>query len=277
MLSINAYVNLGNVVVSWSADPEIPKARITVNFPNGGQSVANYSNVTNVNTTTIPIPPGNIGQITVIGQSVCDESTGFYSQFSNTVSVTNGGGTNPIPGAFVVGNNINTLCNGSATTLYTDGVFAIGKILYSDSSLNTPISGYSYVAVTGGEIIYTVHTTTGEVLANSGDRCGVNIVNQIPSDNYQINSVSNIPGFTLTSPVITSSQYVGKRTQSAFSAAIQIDVTSTNVINTKALLLKNMAIVDCKDMSGNATYTFATQSFLPTDSISIYIQPGTCT
>lgn len=85
LISISAEVIAGNMVISYLAPSQAPKVRMTVNFPNGGSSVANYVN--NGNNIVVALPPNLPGSYTVAGQSVCDESSGFYSAFSNLVTV----------------------------------------------------------------------------------------------------------------------------------------------------------------------------------------------
>lgn len=85
LLSMNAVLTSGNIVVSYLAPSQVPKVRITVNYPNGGSSVANYVN--DGNPVVVPVPAGVTGQFTVLGQSVCDESSGFFSAFSPQVTV----------------------------------------------------------------------------------------------------------------------------------------------------------------------------------------------
>lgn len=86
LLSINASIDSGNLIVQYLAPSEVPKVRITVGYPNGGSFVANYVN--NGNNIVIALPPNLDGDYTVIGQSVCDEDSGFYSPFSSQVVVT---------------------------------------------------------------------------------------------------------------------------------------------------------------------------------------------
>jgi hypothetical protein len=85
LISINAVLTSGNIVVSYLAPSSAPKVRITVNFPNGGSSVANYVN--DGNNIVIPVPPGVTGTFTVSGQTVCDEGSSFFSAFSSQVTV----------------------------------------------------------------------------------------------------------------------------------------------------------------------------------------------
>lgn len=86
LISITATIQAGVLIVSYLAPSSVPKVRITVGFPNGGSSVANYVN----NGVDIPIAIPNLtGDFTVSGQSVCDETTNFYSPPSAQATVTN--------------------------------------------------------------------------------------------------------------------------------------------------------------------------------------------
>jgi hypothetical protein len=86
LISINAVITSGNIVVSYLAPSTAPKVRITVNYPNGGSFVANFVN--NGNNIVIPLPAGQTGTFLVAGQTVCDEVSGFYSAFSSQVALT---------------------------------------------------------------------------------------------------------------------------------------------------------------------------------------------
>lgn len=86
LISINAYITSGNLVTEYQAPSQVPKVRITVNYPNGGSSIANYVN--NGNNITIPLPSNVFGDFQISGQSICDESSGFYSPPSSSVTVT---------------------------------------------------------------------------------------------------------------------------------------------------------------------------------------------
>lgn len=85
LISISAYIDGTNLIVSYLAPSEAPKVRITVNYPNGGSFTGNYVN--NGNDIAIALPPNLYGDFSVLGQSVCDEDSGFFSPFSNQVVV----------------------------------------------------------------------------------------------------------------------------------------------------------------------------------------------
>lgn len=86
LIAIHASITGNVIVVTYTAPPSAPKVRITVNYPNGGSTVANYVN--NGNPISIGIP-AITGDFTVSGQTVCDEGSGFYSPPSSIVTVTN--------------------------------------------------------------------------------------------------------------------------------------------------------------------------------------------
>lgn len=86
VISINAYLDGNNIIVQYLAPSDATKVRITVSYPNGGSYTANYVN--NGNDIPIALPNGVYGDFTVTGQSVCDESSGFYSPPSSQVVVT---------------------------------------------------------------------------------------------------------------------------------------------------------------------------------------------
>lgn len=88
LVSINAYLSGDTIVVQYLAPPDVPKVRITINYPNGGSYTANYVN--NGNDIPIAIPSNLEGDFLVFGQSVCDEGSGFFSPLSSQVTVTKG-------------------------------------------------------------------------------------------------------------------------------------------------------------------------------------------
>ena len=85
LIAINAVLNSGNIVISYLAPSQVPKVRMTVNYPNGGSFVANYVN--DGNNIVIPVPSGLTGTFTIAAQSVCDEASSFFSAFSSQVTI----------------------------------------------------------------------------------------------------------------------------------------------------------------------------------------------
>lgn len=164
LTSISARINSGNIIVSYSAPATAPKVRITVSYPNGGSSVANYVN--NGSDIVIPIPAGLIGQFLIQGQSVCDETTGFYSGFSSTASVNI---FQPVAGSYLAGASSSNVCNNSPQTFYTNGPFIQGITLFTDINLSNVATGYNFIVF--NTVMYAVDPITGIVGAATGISC----------------------------------------------------------------------------------------------------------
>jgi hypothetical protein len=138
LISINAVLNSGNIVVSYLAPSQAPKVRITVNYPNGGSFIANYVN--DGNNIVIALPVGQTGLFTVSGQSVCDEGSGFYSAPSTSISLTVTA-FNVTINNFAPGIVINTVTGISG--------FTLGSLLnYGDTGTGSHIAFYGDIAVT---------------------------------------------------------------------------------------------------------------------------------
>lgn len=78
------------------------------------------------------------------------------------------GGT---PGTYSLGGAIPDICSNLPTTLYTSGAFAVGKILYTDSALTSPVTGFIYVLNLSDNKIYNLNTSTGLVGADTTSTC----------------------------------------------------------------------------------------------------------
>lgn len=167
LISISAVVSGSVIVITYLAPPTAPKVRLTVNFPNGGNFTANYVN--DGNPVSIGIPPGVFGNYSVSGQSVCDETSGFYSTPSGTVNVPV---NTVISGSAQLGNTSGAACSAGITAVYTSGTFVTGDTIYLNSGLNSPVVGFIYVLI--GGIIYNLNSTTGVLGTNSGLSCSVN-------------------------------------------------------------------------------------------------------
>lgn len=114
LVSINAYIQSDNLVVEYLAPSSVPKVRISVDYPNGFQHVANYVN--DGNDIVIALPTSVNGDFFIYGQSVCDEASEFYSPASNIGSVTR----NSSPTITQV-SNTDTGPGGTTTQIFTIG------------------------------------------------------------------------------------------------------------------------------------------------------------
>lgn len=105
--------------------------------------------------------------ITINGHNIfgLNVSTGVVGTDTGT-SCSNG-----VSGTYLLGNDSVTVCGGTTTTLYTNGVFtgASGNVIYTDPSLTNPQTGYSYVVYSN--TIYTINSVTGAITGNTGLSC----------------------------------------------------------------------------------------------------------
>lgn len=78
---------------------------------------------------------------------------------------------NGTPGTYVLGNNTGTICGLTPLTLYTNGAFGVGVVLFQDMALTMPQTGFSYVVNQATNIIYNLNSSTGAVGSSTGLNC----------------------------------------------------------------------------------------------------------
>lgn len=78
--------------------------------------------------------------------------------------------TTGTPAKYRVNNVLANICGVADFDGYTNGAFGIGKILYADIALTTPITGYAYVEYEN-DIIYSLNSVTGQIGASTGLTC----------------------------------------------------------------------------------------------------------
>jgi hypothetical protein len=86
LISVNAYINGGNLIIQYVAPSDVPQVRFTVSYPNGGSTIRQVVN--DGNDVAVALPSNLYGDFSVSGQSVCDPDTGFYSEASTQVTVS---------------------------------------------------------------------------------------------------------------------------------------------------------------------------------------------
>lgn len=102
--TFNAIVEGNIITVTYVAPGDVPKVRLSINYPNGGSFSQLYTNGSNNSTIQVPLPTGLSGDISVYMQSVCDEESGFYSPISQPVIIT----YNP---PVVINSSLEVLCD----------------------------------------------------------------------------------------------------------------------------------------------------------------------
>lgn len=73
-------------------------------------------------------------------------------------------------GTFRLDNVLANICGDSGITLYSSAPFASGVVMYTNSSLSTLVTGFSYIAPSTGEI-FNINSSTGLVGADTGSNC----------------------------------------------------------------------------------------------------------
>jgi len=130
--------------------------------------------------------PFGIGQIVytdvaltvpLAGYSYISDNTGdIFTINSSTGEVTANTGTsctNGVANEACYTNNL-SLCGGCAadTYVYTNGALSVGGTVYTDVSLTTPLTGYSYLTDGATSKIYTLNSITGVITGDTGLLCG---------------------------------------------------------------------------------------------------------
>ena len=138
--------------------------------------VTGYGYVSDVNTGKVYTVDNATGEVLTDTGSTCNTGT---------------------PNNFKLGSSTGSICASSDVVLYTDGTFAVGKTLYMDSSLTTPVTGYSYTVY--NNIIFNLNTSTGVIGSSTGLAC---VSNATLTINYNagewIASLDNVLPFNLT-------------------------------------------------------------------------------
>lgn len=68
-------------------------------------------------------------------------------------------------------NNVSTICGEFANDVYTAGTWGTGTTVYTDASLTTPLTGYTYIVETSAGVIYNINPSTGVIGSDTGLNC----------------------------------------------------------------------------------------------------------
>lgn len=181
-------------------------------------------------------------------------------------------------GTYGLANTAPATCSAAPQTLYTNGVFAVGGILYQDSALTTPVVGFSFVVQLATNHIFALNNATGQIGADTGTACSGNTVNMTSSmAGCQLTNVTGITGFTPSPafPLNPGGNIVG--IHSGFTGAIACTITGNPIINPSNIsLYKNGVLMQCITVTGPGTFTFSSFSYLVTDLINISLNTGHC-
>jgi hypothetical protein len=110
--------------------------------------VTGESYISNINTGKIYTLDSGTGKILTDTGNTCN--TGVASNYK-------------------LGSSTGSICASSSVVLYTNGAFAVGKTLYMDSALTTPVTGYSYTVY--NDVIFALNSGTGVIGSSTGLSC----------------------------------------------------------------------------------------------------------
>lgn len=189
---------------------------------------------------------------------------------------------NGISGTYILGNDTGTICGLGPVTLYTDGAFAIGKILYVDESLVTPQTAFSYVV--HDNQIYNKSNVTGEVLSSTGLACSGSLGTLVSSNCGFGNSISqirfngNVVGVSGGYPVNEGSTRSMTISAPALGGTLAIDITGhTGGTNSRIEIYDSNNNFSCTPIGANGTYNFANVDIIEGDAFTITIMcAGNC-
>lgn len=181
-------------------------------------------------------------------------------------------------GTYILGNSTATICSGIPQTLYTNGPFGVGGVLYQDSALTTPVTGNSYVVQISTQTIYNLNNATGVIVSSTGLSCiaTVNLHDESSATSFTsvvINSISiAVPGGFPTAhganlngtsgQIGTYSVQVG---WSTVDASICITITGSDGSS------QSQSIT-----ASSGTHTFAGVVVNNTSPVQIVVTAGTC-
>lgn len=146
------YMICGNSPVTYYTGS--PLAVGVIVYTNAGLTtpLTGYSYIVDYNTGTIYTINPSTGAITADTGNSCSTGVANNARVSNLIG---------------------SVCKAVDTIVYTNGAFAVGKTLYADAGLTTPLTGYSYICTTANDKIYDVNSITGVVTSDAGISCTV--------------------------------------------------------------------------------------------------------
>jgi hypothetical protein len=187
LISINAYLDGNNIIAQYFAPSTAPKVKINISYPNGGS----YSTlvVNTGNDVPIALPNGVYGDFIVTGQSVCDESSGFYSAPSSQVTVTRSATT------VTISNQSSELSITNVTGISGYTLSATLSPSNSDTGTHDAFTGVISLTMTGGSpfdgsaslllngtMIQCVNITSGSLSFNSASFAETDLITITISD-----------------------------------------------------------------------------------------------
>ena len=201
-------------------------------------------------------------------------TTGKIYNLNSTTSIvgtwTGATCTSGTAGSYILGTSTSTICTGTPVTLYTNGVFAVGGILYTDSALTTPVTGYTYVVDGANNHIYNLNSSTGAIGADTGLTCNNNYT---VSAAYNLN-ITNITGTGVPNLGVVNSGQSKSGFQTGISGNLVATITGTVVTSSSLVCYVNNISVRSVAITSAGNYTLTSISTVSTDTVLITIDSG---
>lgn len=213
---------------------------------------------------------------------IANSTTGVIYNINSTTGLvgtaTGSNCTSGTPGSYLIGNMPGTICGLSPVTLYTNGAFGIGQVLYTDSALTTPETGFIYVANPVTNIIYHLNSSTGVVGSSTGLSCITNVnlhdqVGVVSFTNVTINGVPiTVPGGF---PTATGANVTGSTGQlSTYTVAVSYTMTGSG--NCLTVIGSDGTSQSQNITAGAFTKTFTGVVVNSTAQVQIFTNAGPC-
>jgi hypothetical protein len=162
-------------------------------------------------------------------------------------------------GVYRLGNNSSTICPNSPVTLYTNGAFAVGGTLYTDSALTHPQTGFTFVVNNVNNTIYNLNSSTGVVGASTGLLCAGNAQIEVNNSSADV----GVTGVTVNGIAVTGISFPVNAGQDVIGATSQVGthnvvVTLTHTASGQSLQVSGSdhVVVGCQDIISDGSYTF---------------------
>lgn len=208
-------------------------------------------------------PVMGFNYITTSGQNIFVINSGTGVVTTDTGSACTSG----TAGSYLLGNSTATICASGSVTRYTNGAFAVGKVIYTDSALTSPQTGFSFVVF--GSVIYTMNSTTGAVTGTTGLSC----INYTLSGSFNM-SINSVTGTGVpTLPATGSGNQSGHHT--AMSGSYNIVISGTPPLALKVDAYVNGVLVACQAVPVAGSYSLNITA-LESDTVLIAIDSGVC-
>lgn len=181
---------------------------------------------------------------------------------------------------YILGNDSSSICDGGLVTLYTNGPFSIGGVVYTDNLLTNPQTGYIFIYNVINGHIYNINNSTGVVGSDTGLVCHFPATDVIV-DNQSANDIVVSSVFVNTVEVIGGSFPVGAGdsttagTDQLGTFTVAITITTPLTGDCLQITGSNGATYG-QGIAGSNIYTFTNIVVSSLNPITIIVTDGAC-